>query len=115
TPRQLNHRAYTATDGAPSEIDALAQTTDGTLWIGSRGGLTRFDGVRFVPYPSPGGGLWIGLRPGGVLFLQDGHVTRYGNEDGLPAGTVQQLAIDRDGSLWAAARPGLAHLNGKRG
>jgi signal transduction histidine kinase/ligand-binding sensor domain-containing protein len=131
TPRQLNHRAYTATDGAPSEIDALAQTTDGTLWIGSRGGLTRFDGVRFVPYPSPGegllpatniatlladpgGGLWIGLRPGGVLFLQDGHVTRYGNEDGLPAGTVQQLAIDRDGSLWAAARSGLAHLNGKR-
>ena len=62
----------------------------------------------------PGGGLWIGLRPGGVLFLQDGHVTRYGNEAGLPAGTVQQLAIDRDGSLWAAARSGLAHLNGKR-
>jgi signal transduction histidine kinase/ligand-binding sensor domain-containing protein len=131
TPAQLNHRIYTASDGAPSEIDALAQTADGTLWIGSRGGLTRFDGVRFRAYPSPGeepllatniaallaapdGGLWIGLRPGGVRFLKDGHVTRYGNLDGLPAGTVQQFAFDRDGSLWAAVRSGLAHFNGKR-
>jgi signal transduction histidine kinase/ligand-binding sensor domain-containing protein len=131
TPAQLNHRAYTASDGAPSEIDALAQTTDGTLWIGSRGGLTRFDGVRFRPYPSPGeesllatnvatllaapdGGLWIGMRPGGVRFLKDGHVTRYGNRDGLPAGTVQQFAFDRDGSLWTATRSGLGHFNGKR-
>jgi signal transduction histidine kinase/ligand-binding sensor domain-containing protein len=131
TPAQLNHRTYTASDGAPSEIDALAQTTDGTLWIGGRGGLTRFDGVRFRPYPGPGeepllatniatllaapdGGLWIGMRPGGVRFLKDGHVTRYGTSDGLPAGTVQQLAFDRDGSVWAAARSGLAHFNGKR-
>jgi len=131
TPRQLNHRVYTAMDGAPSGIDVLAQTTDGTLWIGSRGGLTRFDGVRFTPYPSsteepllatnissllaaPDGGLWIGTRPGGVRFLKDGHVTRYGNRDGLPGGTVQQLAFDRDGSVWMAARSGLAHFDGKR-
>jgi signal transduction histidine kinase/ligand-binding sensor domain-containing protein len=131
SPAQLNHRTYTALGGAPSEIDALAQTTDGMLWIGGRGGLTRFDGVRFMSYPSPGedsllatniasllaapdGGLWIGLRPGGVRFLKDGRVARYGNGDGLPAGTVQQFAFDRDGSLWVAARSGLAHFNGKR-
>ena len=48
----LNHRMFTATEGAPSDISALAQTTDGTLWIGGRSGLTRFDGVRFVQYPA---------------------------------------------------------------
>ena len=53
TLRQVNHRMYTAAEGAPSDIAALAQTPDGTLWIGSPAGLTRFDGVRFVPYPGP--------------------------------------------------------------
>ena len=27
---------------------AIAQTRDGYLWIGTQGGLARFDGVRFV-------------------------------------------------------------------
>ena len=131
TLRQVNHRMYTATQGAPSDIAALAQTPDGTLWIGSPAGLTRFDGVRFVPYPgraeeplqstnisslfvTPDGTLWIGFRPGGASSLKDGHVTRYGVSDGLPDGTVAQFALDRDGSLWAAARTGLAQLRGKR-
>lgn len=131
TLRQVNHRMFTATEGAPSDIAALAQTPDGTLWIGSPAGLTRFDGVRFVPYPGPSeeplqsinisslfaapdGSLWIGFRPGGVSLLKGGHVTRYGQSDGLPDGTVAQFALDRDGSLWAAARTGLAHLRGKR-
>jgi signal transduction histidine kinase/ligand-binding sensor domain-containing protein len=124
--RQLNHRVFTATDGAPSDIYALAQTADGTLWIGGRTGLTRFDGVRFTPYPAPGeeplqsnlvssliaapdGGLWIGFRLGGTAFLKNGHLTRYGGPDG----SVEDFAWDRDGSLWAAARLGLAHLTNR--
>ena len=128
---QLTHRIFTAADGAPSDISALAQTTDGTLWIGGRSGLTRFDGVRFVPYPAPGeeplnggnvsalaaapdGGLWIALRVSGIDFLKDGHVTHYGARDGFPGGAVERLAWDRDGTLWAAARLGVAHFHGDR-
>jgi signal transduction histidine kinase/ligand-binding sensor domain-containing protein len=126
-PRELNHRVFTATDGAPSDIYALAQTADGTLWIGGRTGLTRFDGVKFTPYPGPGeeplqsnlvssliaaadGGLWIGFRIGGTALLKGGHLTRY---DG-PDGSVEAFAWDRDGSLWAAARLGLAHFTHTR-
>lgn len=129
--RQLNHRVFTVMEGAPSDIDAIAQGADGTLWIGGRAGLTRFDGMRFVPYPAPAdeplqstnvsslfaapdGALWIGFRPGGVSVLKGGHVTHYGERDGLPDGTVQQFALDRDGSLWAAARSGLARLKNNR-
>lgn len=128
--RQFN-RAFTWSEGAPSDINALAQTTDGTLWIGGSTGLTRFDGVRFVSYPDsiqeplrstnisalaavPNGGLWIGFRLGGVSFLKAGHVSNYAGADGFPDGTVNQFAWDRDGSLWAAARRGLAHFNGKQ-
>jgi signal transduction histidine kinase/ligand-binding sensor domain-containing protein len=129
TLQQLNHRAFLATNGAPTDIVALAQTTDGTLWIGGRTGLTRFDGMRFVPYPgrseqplqqinvsalmaAPDGSLWIGFRPSGVALLKNGRVTRYGKQDGLPDGTVQQFALDPDGSVWVAARLGVAHFEG---
>jgi signal transduction histidine kinase/ligand-binding sensor domain-containing protein len=131
TLRQLNHRAFTSEEGAPSEIRALAQTSDGTLWIGGSTGLIRFDGIRFVPYPgaaeeplpstnvssliaAPDGGLWMGFRLGGVSLLKAGRVTRYGVREGLPEGSVDALAWDRDGSLWAAARGGLAHFTGTR-
>ena len=128
---QLNHRAFTGTEGAPSDVSALAQTTDGTLWIGGRSGLTRFDGVRFVRYPAPGeealpggnvsalfatpdGGLWVALRPAAVAFLKNGHVTSYGQRDGFPTGAVEQFAWDRDGTLWAAPRLGVMHFTNNR-
>jgi signal transduction histidine kinase/ligand-binding sensor domain-containing protein len=129
--QQFNHRVFTVGDGAPGDANALAQTPDGILWIGSFGGLTRFDGARFIPYPAPGedpletanvasllvtrdGALWIGFRPVGVSVLKDGHLTNYGVQDGLPFGTAQQLAQDVDGSIWVATRQGLAHFDGQR-
>lgn len=119
-----------AKDGAPGDISALAQTTDGTLWIAGRTGLTRFDGTRFTSYPGPGddplpstnlaslvaapdGGLWMGFRMGGVGFLKAGHLVLYGEREGMPGSSVEQFAWDRDGSLWAASRLGLAHFRGK--
>ena len=129
--QQLNHRSFTSAEGAPNDIVALAQTSDGVLWIGGGNGLTRFDGVRFMPYPgsseeplrstnistlaaAPDGGLWIGFHSGGASFLKGGHVRNYVAGDGFPEGTVHQFAWDRDGSLWACARGGLAHFDGKR-
>jgi len=129
--KMLNHRAFTSAEGAPSDIVALAQTSDGILWIGGGTGLTRFDGARFMPYPrpaevplqsteisalaaAPDGGLWIGFDFGGASFLKGGHLRNYVAGDGFPDGTVWQFAWDRDGSLWAAVRGGLAHFDGER-
>jgi signal transduction histidine kinase/ligand-binding sensor domain-containing protein len=124
---QLNHKSWTVSEGSPRGVSALAQTTDGTLWVGGTTGLARFDGIRFVHYPqpsdeplqatdvsaltaSPDGGLWIGFRFGGVSFLHEGRLTRYGEREGLPAGTVQGFVWDHDGTLWAAMQGGLARL-----
>jgi ligand-binding sensor domain-containing protein len=88
---QFHHTAWTAKDGAPSQISAFAQTEDGYLWIGSALGLFRFDGVAFeqfnppdgVQLPSyniyalmatPDGGLWISFRPSGLGFLKNGEL-----------------------------------------
>lgn len=49
---QMLHKSWLGRDGAPQEINALAQTPDGTLWIGSTGGLFSFDGIAFTPFQS---------------------------------------------------------------
>ena len=50
TLSQLYHTAWTVREGAPAAVEALTQTADGFLWLGSGTGLTRFDGVRFELY-----------------------------------------------------------------
>jgi signal transduction histidine kinase/ligand-binding sensor domain-containing protein len=131
TLQQLNHKGWTAANGAPSNVVALAQTPDGTLWVGSEMGLFRFDGLSFVRYAgppgqpfesnnvstlatSPDGALWIGFRFGDVGVLKDGRFTHYGKADGLPDGTVKSIVWDQLGTTWVAARGGLARLRGTR-
>ena len=127
---ELHHTSWTYTEGAPGEVNALAQTTDGYLWLGTATGLFRFDGIRFQPYtpPSgrafpqrsvislfavPDGGLWVGYWYGGVSFIEDGTVTDYGTREGLPSRAVLAFARDRRGAIWiAAGQDGLARLEG---
>jgi len=125
---QFVHTAWTAKDGAPGNVFALAQTTDGFLWLGTMQGLYRFDGITFERYkpqsgpafPSPfvtsllalpNGDLWIGFRDGGVSRLRDGRNANYTNSDGLPSGRVAKLAQDRDGTIWAGTDGGLARFD----
>ncbi len=127
----LRRTTWTGRDGAPTGISALVQTSDGYLWIGSNGGLFRFDGIRFeqasLPlddhlsslniwslYAPPSGGLWIGFTFGGVAFLKDGALVAYAEKEGLPPGSVKSFAVDDDGTLWAGTTTGLATFDGSR-
>src|SRR5262245_44262289 len=97
---QLHHTAWKQKDGAPTQVSALAQTTDGYLWIGSSLGLFRFDGVEFERYappaseklPSyniyalvatPDGGLWVSFRPSGLGLIKAGEFTLYTRPEDL--------------------------------
>src|SRR5499433_1898044 len=63
---QYGHTAWRIQDGVFSGApNALAQTTDGYIWIGTQSGLVRFDGVRFVPW-TPGNGK--GLAASNSIF-----------------------------------------------
>src|SRR5471032_1257262 len=125
TPRpiaQMVHTRWTAKEGAPSEVSAFAQTRDGYLWIGTRSGLVRFDGVRFVPFSSPtgdtlptggvrrllttrDGNLWVVSRSGWVSRVRGGRVTSFGEKDGIPS--TLQLAESKGGALLAATSKGI--------
>src|ERR1044072_5905174 len=48
TIAQLYHATWTVKGGEPpDQISALAQTTDGYIWLAAGAGLYHFDGVRF--------------------------------------------------------------------
>jgi signal transduction histidine kinase/ligand-binding sensor domain-containing protein len=122
---QLHHTAWTASDGAPADIRALAQTTDGYLWLGTRLGLFRFDGVRFTRFEARAGdsisagrilsllaahdgSLWIGWGSGAVSRLRDGRVTTFGEGQRLPF--TQRMAEASDGTIVAATSKGLVRF-----
>ena len=126
TPRlsQFVHTSWTARDGSPQAIRTLAQAPDGSLWIGSDGGLFRFDGISFQEFqPSPGeprlpsngilsvcalpdGTIWVGMYLGGVARIANGHVTLYNQADGKPLSTVDNLHSAPDGRVWALSNRG---------
>ena len=120
---QLVHTSWTEREGAPGSIRALAQTTDGYLWLSTASGLYRFDGARFTRFePAAGeelpgtslgmlcatrdGSLWIASASGRISRLHNGHVKTYSPPDG-PSRT-HSLAEDSHGVLLAGTDTGLA-------
>jgi ligand-binding sensor domain-containing protein/signal transduction histidine kinase len=120
----LSFRSWQREQGLPeNSVRAMAQTSDGYLWIGNDDGVTRFDGVRFVSFGLPeglrsgpvqtllaarSGALWIGSAGSGLTRWQDGKFTTYTMRDGLPADSITALAEDDEERLWVGTDAGLA-------
>jgi len=130
TLQQFDHTSWTIRSGAPSGINALAQTTDGYLWLGTNSGLYRFDGVTFEFYQPPRGqrlpdtsiatlyatregGLWIGYTLGESSLIENGNIHNYFYKaDKMPRGTVLSFLEDQDASIWVTTADGLGHFIG---
>jgi signal transduction histidine kinase len=77
--------------------------------------LGRKDFVTALAADRVQGGLWLGFFQSGVAYLKDAQVrASYATTDGLGRGRVQDLRLDRDGTLWAATEGGLSRLKGGR-
>lgn len=127
----FSHLSWTAREGAPSGIGALAQTSDRYLWLGTTLGLHRFDGFRFSSYPfhpkqqrlvsndisalvaDRKGGLWIGYRVGGISYLTKDGITHFGPAEGLIYDSTEQLMHYADGSVWSVAGGRLWKFSGR--
>ncbi len=128
---QYVERLWTVADGMPQNgALALDQDIDGFLFIGTRAGLVRFDGVGFSVYDrasmdwltdhfitalaaDPAGGLWIGTRTG-LVRLESGQARVWTTEDGLPVDYVRSLRVDSSGALWIGTYGGgLVRLRGE--
>lgn len=104
-------------------VQALVQSRDGYLWVGTMGGLARFDGVRFTTWDArstpelgsgsvlalmedAGGALWIGRSGAAVRLRQGRFQVAFGDE--VTAGSrVWAFCQGKDGVVWAATERGL--------
>jgi ligand-binding sensor domain-containing protein/signal transduction histidine kinase len=126
---QYTRRIWRVQDGLPEDtVQAIQQSPDGYLWIGTTGGLVRFDGSRFHLYDhattpaladnsvfcilsARDGSLWIGSDGGGLVHFKDGVFRAYTQAAGLTNGFVRSLFEDDQGRIWIGTDNGLFQMN----
>ena len=115
---ELEHHGWTVADGLPeNSVTSIVQTRDGYLWIGTFGGLARFDGVRFTVFDiantealgtnrilslleARNGDLWIGTEDGGVVRVREGVYASYRTQENAPCGKIFSIVEDQEGAIW---------------
>jgi len=76
---------YTVKDGLPQmQCMKLFQDSKGYIWIATKGGLSKFDGINFQ---------------------------NYSEDDGLPNNYVIDIHEDSNGTLWVCSKKGLTSFN----
>jgi len=115
-----------------TNVYSIAGNSAGNIWISQDQDLvhlTQGSVVERIPWARLGhkgdatalsadplhGGLWLGFFEGGVAYFEDGQVRAlYKAADGLGAGAVTTIQLDRDGTLWAATQGGLSRVKNGR-
>ena len=109
---------YDNTNGLPtSEANAIAQDSEGFIWIGSYGGLVKYDGNTFTQVGISEGvtgvrclladskdRLWLGTTDNGAAYMEKGIFYFY---DELLSITVYSICEDSDGSVYIATQDGI--------
>jgi signal transduction histidine kinase/ligand-binding sensor domain-containing protein/CheY-like chemotaxis protein len=113
-----------------SSVRAIYQTRDGFIWLGTKTGLVKFDGVSFTSLADKykeldevevlslvegdDGTLWFATYGTGVFNLRDGKLTRHTANDGLAGNFISKLAKDSNGTIWIYTDDGVnIYQNGK--
>jgi PAS domain S-box-containing protein len=110
-----------------NSVKAIIQTHDGYMWIGTKGGLARFDGVQFTVFDDrdtsqlreneiwaleegDDGSLWIGTYGGGLSRFKNGRFAIYSTKDGMSGDAISELCKDAEGAIWIATDQGLSRF-----
>ncbi|MBR5337178.1 MAG: response regulator [Lachnospiraceae bacterium] len=100
----------------------IEQTADGNMWVGTYGGLYRFNGTKFallenIPeirsinalYTDRNDCLWAGTNGAGVSVMNiDMSYTTVTTDEGLPSNAVKDVIQDSDGTYYFGTTGGLA-------
>jgi len=125
---QFDERTFTVRDGLPqATVQAITQTRDGYLWVGTDGGLARFDGHRFKTWTSRDtdslripmirslnldrqGDLWITTHGGaGIIRHSGGKFESFEKAMGLKGNGFQSQLQAQDGTYWFSTWWGVLH------
>ncbi|MBQ9610333.1 MAG: response regulator [Lachnospiraceae bacterium] len=110
-----------------NEVNCLLQSSSGYIWIGTDGGLYRYNGSEFVTInlwdmdksdvysikcimQDSTGRLWIGTGNYGLFYLKDGEYIHLENEyyDGIK--TINDICETDEGVIYVATANGLYNI-----
>jgi signal transduction histidine kinase/ligand-binding sensor domain-containing protein len=112
---------FQADDGlAHNTVITIMQDSKGLMWIGSRGGLNRFDGYTFKTYRNvknkfgnignnivisiaedKKGLMWIGTGQG--IFKYDPYREVFTQLEGAPTTSISHILVDKQNHIWFLA------------
>jgi ligand-binding sensor domain-containing protein/class 3 adenylate cyclase len=110
-----------------SNIRRMLQDKSGNLWIGTDGGVSKYDGKSFTHYTvkeglsnnvvwsileDRSGNLWFGTN-GGVSKYDGKSFTHYTDKEGLSNNVVWSIIEDKSGNLWFGTNDGVSKYDGK--
>lgn len=118
---------YSVAQGLPqSQVSAITEDNNGYLWVGTLGGLAKFNGNSFVNFSTKEGllnnrisslnfiedQLWIG-HEGGVSLLEKNNFRRWAFTEDNKNTNVQAITKFKDGYVIASNGGGLFFINSK--
>lgn len=114
---------YNSENGLPGgKVNDIAQTKDGVLWVGTYGGLYRYNGSEFrwmndfasvknvnCLFSDEEGRLWIGTNDSGVsICINNEIVNIIDSSHGLPSDSVRAIAQGSSGKYYVGTSDALA-------
>ena len=115
---QYGQNVWLRKNGLPANaVNAVLQTRDGYLWLGTSAGLFRFDGVNFTKVnldaekegknetvssllESKDSSLWVGTGYNGLRRIKSGRIFRYGSKEGFQDTQILSLLESHSGHIW---------------
>lgn len=130
--KSLNFKHIGIAEGLSQiNISCIFQDSQGFMWFGTRDGLNRYDGYKFIVYryddknknsisnnfihdiaEDKNGNIWIATEGGGINKFDVKHdrFTRYTHNSHKPksisSSSVNKLVFDENGNLWVATQKG---------
>ncbi len=118
---------YNEQNGLPTgEANTILQTTDGYIWIGSYGGLIRYDGTTFRNYSVEGaitsnsirslfedskGRLWVGTNDAGVVLVENDTFIEIESPEDNSFLCIRDFAEDENGRIYVASNSGIGEIS----
>jgi len=105
-----------------SQVNAVLETTEGYVWFGTFGGVTRWDGTNFKNFQlssglcgldvrafheTADGRILIATSDNGMCSYNNGIFTSINTAQGLPSASTRDFIRDTDGQLFVATGDGL--------
>ena len=124
------HKSLSVEDGlVQSQVTCIYKDTEGYLWFGTLGGLSRWDGMNFTNFQIQDGlssplvsaiiqdsigALYIGTNGGGVSILKDGKFDTLTTNDGLADNHVYAALYSKSGKMYFGTAAGISIYSNRK-